>query len=113
MTCDCYVTENGTHFNEGTPKEVRNILQNSRQFGHRIRLHYGDVKTGRDYMDRYDVTGTIGRSAGTCKIPILLSNARSMGGGSVLAHCIVKITETKKPLRVLYQHPDYHVTPGA
>ena len=36
-----------------------------------------------------------------------MSNTRSLGGGSILAHCIVRIRESAGG-RVLYQHPDYH-----
>ena len=98
---------NGTFYNGATPAEVIRILEDSRQIGTRLRLHYGDTKTGRDWLEEYDVTGKIGRSTGTIKIPLIISSARSHGGPGVLDHCIVKI-RTAAGSAVLYQHPEYH-----
>lgn len=98
---------NGTWYHQDTPKAVIDVLENARSSGQRIRVHYGDVKTGKDWMDEYDVTGTIGRSTGSQKIPLMIANSRSSGGPGLLEHCIVKI-RTAAGNRVLYQHPTYH-----
>jgi hypothetical protein len=95
----------GTCFHEETPGEVRYILERARDEGHRLRLFYGDTETGRDWLEELDIMGTIGRSTGTIKIPILIRNRRSTGGPAILDHCIVKITRQH---RVLYQHPKYN-----
>jgi len=39
-------------------------------------------------------------------VPILLYDKRSIGGGHILDHCIVKIQETVSK-RVLYEHPTF------
>jgi hypothetical protein len=49
--------------------------------------------------------GTIGRSTGTIKIPLLINNSRSFGGPGLLDDCIIKITVDKK---TVYSHPLYH-----
>ena len=52
--------------------------------------------------------GTIGRSTGTIKTPLLISNSRSLGGGAILTDCIVKIVDVKTK-RVLYVNPKYTI----
>jgi hypothetical protein len=42
-------------------------------------------------MEENDVTGTLGRSTGTNKVPLLLHNSRSMGGGALMDHRIVRL----------------------
>lgn len=97
----------GIYYHAETTDEMIKILHNIRKLGTRVRFHWGDIKTGRDWGDDYGVKGTIGNSMGPIKIPILIYNRRSTGGGALLeAHC-VKITETKGG-RVIYQHPKYH-----
>lgn len=102
-----YKVINGTSYHSETNDYVVKVLEDSRINHIRLRVHFGDVLTGCDYMDTYDVTGYIGRSTGSIKIPLLVYNARSMGGGGLLDNCLVKITESKGK-RVLYQHPNYH-----
>lgn len=98
---------NGTTYHDETPAEVIRVLENARIGERRIRLCYGDVKTGRDWLEEYDVTGRVGRSTGTTKIPLILANSRSSGGPGILDHCIVRITTSTKG-KVLYSHPLYH-----
>lgn len=101
-----YQQYNGTCYHHETTMEMILLLERIRIFQTRVRLHWGDVKTGRDWGDDCDVKGKIGRSTGSIKIPILLYNKNSIGGSHCLDHCIVKITETKGG-KVLYQHPKY------
>lgn len=98
---------NGTTYHAQTPQAVIDVLERARWSEQRIRLHYGDTKTGSDWLEEYGVTGRIGRSTGSQKIPIMIANAQSMGGPGILDHCIVKITTTIQPKQVLYQHPKY------
>ena len=72
----------------------------------RVRIWYGDIETGHAWLEELDVTGRVGVSMGPIRIPILLSNIRSTGGGGILDHCIVKVQETKSK-RVLYEHPTF------
>jgi hypothetical protein len=97
----------GTYYGNETPTAVVRILEESRRTGLRLRLHYGDTKTGRDWMDEWGMTGRISRSMGPIKIPILISSNRALGGGGILDHCIVRI-RTAAGNRELYRHPLYN-----
>ena len=103
------VTESGTAYHIETSQQMIELLERIREEGTRVRFHWGDVKTGKDWGDIYDVSGTIGRSIGNYKIPLLIHNSRSYGGGAILTHCIVKITTTRNPKITLYEHPNYHI----
>lgn len=100
-----YKIVNGTAYHKDTPMEVVAVLEASRQHDIRIRLFYGDVETGRDWMEEYETMGRVGRSVGPIKIPILLKQRNSNGGTAILDDCIVKITAHGE---TLYQHPKYH-----
>ncbi len=102
-----YRIVNGTAYHIDTAREIVDILENARQLRWRLRFHWGDVVTGLDWGDEYHVRGYVGRSMGPIKIPLLIYNRRSYGGGAILDHCIVKITTTRGG-RVLYVHPSYH-----
>ena len=80
-----------------------NSLTESKQ---RVRLVYGNTTTGKDWLQEYDVIGSIGKSTGTNQIPLLISNSRSTGGGAILEDCILKIVDVKSK-KVLYQHDKY------
>jgi len=95
-----------TYYHTDTPQAVKDKLEFYLKSGHRIRLFYGDAVTGRDWMEEYDTMGTVSRSTGDKPIPILIHNSRSMGGGGIMDHCIVKITLNKK---TVYQHPTYYI----
>lgn len=97
---------NGTYYHRDTPAVVIDILENARKTGCRIRLSYGDTETGRDWLEENDVEGTIARSMGPVKVPILLARTTSTGGPALLEHCIVKIRQTGG--RILYRNPRHH-----
>jgi len=90
-----YKIINGTAYHNSTPQEVINILENARLTKKRIRLFYGDSTTGKCWNEEHDIIGYIGRSTGNIKIPLLINNSRSFGGGALLDHCIIKITVDK------------------
>lgn len=102
-----YKVVDGTFYYEETPDEVIVIIEQCRKEDIRVKLSLGNRLTGEDWNEEYHVTGTIGRSIGPTKIPILIHNARSTGGGAILTHCIVKIV-TSKGKKQLYIHPKYH-----
>lgn len=91
---------NGTTYHDSTPKAVINILEDARASGKRIRIYYGDSKTGDIWPD-LPMCGTVNRSMGPTKIPLLIKTSRSFGGEGILDHCILKI-ETSPADRVLY-----------
>lgn len=102
-----YKVIDGISFHVGTPDEVCNILlQYLKHYPHeRLRLFYGDNESGKDWLEMHDTMGYVRNSTGPVKIPILIHNRNSIGGGAILTDCIVKITHDKN---VLYQHPKYH-----
>ena len=95
-----------TWFDPGTPAKVQNILEQYRRTGRRIRLFYGDHATGRDWLEESDVIGTVGRSSGPLKSPILLSRRDSSGGCAILTSCIVRMLDVVTK-REIYRHPTY------
>lgn len=101
-----YILVNNTSFDEGTDEKVISIINDAISTGQRLKFHFGDKVTGRDWLEEYDTTGTIGRSTGNNKIPLLIKTSRSTGGGALLTRCIVKIVDTKTK-RVLYTHENY------
>lgn len=104
-----YKQMNGTSYHEETPDTLCRLLETLRESNARVRFHWGDTETGRDWGDQYDVAGRIGRSCGPVKIPILVHNSRSMGGTGILDHCIVRIQHAnKRDGGDIYKHPEYH-----
>ena len=97
----------GTWFHPETPRKARRILEAARKDGSRLRIFYGDTKTGRDWMEENDVLGTIGRSTGVLKIPLMLAEGEH-GGPGLLEHCIVRIIRVDDR-RELYRHSQYHL----
>ena len=104
-----YKVINGTSFNENTPNDVCNILSNAINSRKRLKLYYGDIETGRNWNEEHDIIGYIGRSTGTNKIPLLIHNSRSIGGGAILDNCIIKIVETETG-RTLYKANNFQKT---
>ena len=104
---ETYRQVNGTFYDERTPGEVIRVLESARQ--NRIRLHIslGNTETGRDWLEEFETHGYIGRSMGPVKVPLLIANRRSLGGGAILDHCVVRI-RTAAGGWVLWQHPAYH-----
>ena len=104
-----YVEMNGTRYDEDTPKELIDVLEQMRNLGVRIKLYYGDQTTGRDWEETCDIEGYVSRSTGKIKTPILVYNARSTGGSGILTAHIVKIEyANKKQGLILWEHPNYH-----
>jgi hypothetical protein len=107
-----YTEVDGTFYDSRTPLAVARILERFRINRMRLKIHHGDSETGLAWGD--SESGRIGRSTGPVKIPLLVKNSRSMGGGAILDHCIVKIEyANKKNGGTLYQHPKYHEEEGA
>lgn len=94
---------NGITYHKDTPDAVIAILEKSRKEKLRIVLTYGDPITKKEWEpSAYPERGHVGNSIGPIKIPLLIRTSRSLGGESILDHCIVKIVESKGG-RVLYK----------
>jgi len=102
-----YRVVNGTSYNSRTPDAVVQLLERARREDVRLRIQYGDVMTGKSWMDDPE-EGYIGRSTGEIKIPLLVHNKRSMGGDGIIDHCIVKIEPTRKDVPgFCWSHPRF------
>lgn len=96
---------NGTTYK--APLALAQVIERCRASGKRFQFHLGDSVTGRAWGD-VDV-GRLGRSMGPIKIPIVLSNRRSIAGPGLLDHCVVKIEYANKTDGgIVWQHPAYH-----
>lgn len=102
-----YQVVNGISYHAETLPAVINALESARISRTRVRLYYGDTKTGRAWLEEHDVYGRIGRSTGTSKIPLIVNNSRCLGGPGILDHCIVRIIDSKTHC-VFYSHPSFH-----
>jgi hypothetical protein len=99
----------GTYYDAKTPTAVVRALEHARKNGYRIRLAYGDRKTGKDWHERYEVVGYVHRSMGPQKIPILVYNKRAWGGSGIMTDNIVKISfANKKDGGLIWKHSRYH-----
>lgn len=95
-----------TSFHHETPTKVITLLETFCKVETRIRIEYGDQKTGKSWGDI--LTGYVSRSSGRMRVPILVPNSRSRGGPAILDHCIVRISYANKTMGgVLYQHHHY------
>ena len=94
---------NGTTFSAETPERVAKLLLGYMNSGQRIRIFLG-TKDGRDWGEIYRTIGYVGRSTGSIKIPLLISNSRSIGGEAISDANIVRITVDR---RNAYIHPKY------
>ena len=100
-----YKVLNGTFYNSKTKDKVVEIIEEARLNRTRIRYEYGG-EDGQSWGDRYDVRGTVGRSTGSVKIPIILYSSRSHGGVGILTHCIIKIVRVGDR-KVLYEQANF------
>lgn len=81
-TNQAYKEVNGTSYHVETSQEVINVLERCRNSRTRIVVGYG--KDGISWGETFDIRGYVGRSTGVTKIPLLVYNSRSLGGGHLL-----------------------------
>lgn len=98
---------NDTVYSDETPIALIEVLENVRKNRTRIHVSYGDQQTGKDWLEEFQTYGYVGRSGGNSKIPLLIHNKRSFGGGALMDAIIVRI-RVSNGKTILYQHPNYH-----
>jgi hypothetical protein len=102
-----YQVVDGTSYDARTPKDLVLLLEKIRANHQRIRLFYGDPKTGKVWDEAFPERGTLGRSMGSIKIPLLIKTARSWGGEAILDHCIIRVEESTGG-KILWQHARFN-----
>lgn len=95
-----------TCYHLDTVDDVILILEALRDKETVVRIHLGDVDTGRSWLEENDVIGYIGRSTGHIKIPLLVPEG-DCGGPGLLTHCIIGIQQVYGK-KWLYKHPLFH-----
>ena len=100
-----YKTLNGTSYDVRTPDDLIKKLEDIRLCNERVRIFCGDPATGSLWPEEYGVTGRLGRSTGSVKIPLLINNARSSGGPAILDYCILRIDSS--PGCTIWQAKNY------
>ena len=96
---------NPFEFSENTPAPVRDVIQALYENKHRARFFFGDLSTGTAWPEEHDIMGTVGKSTGPRPCPLLVNNARSMGGGALIS-AIVKVIDLTTG-RTLYEHEHF------
>lgn len=94
---------NGTTYHDETDPLCVQALEIARMERTRIRVWL--MFDGKVSDDEHDVIGYVGRSTGTSKIPLLVYNRRSYGGGALLDHCIGRVQYVHGG--VMWQSPDF------
>jgi hypothetical protein len=100
------VLENGHSYKTDTPEKVVSTLEKAWYRKERIKVYYGNIKTGKRWNEENGIMGYVGFSTGSIKIPLLVPNKNSLGGGALLDNCIIKIRESKGK-HVLYQSENF------
>lgn len=99
-----YIVVNGTYYDAGTPPEVVRVLEEARRSQTRLAVLY----EGEPEPER----GRIGRTTGQVKSPILVHNARSLGGFLISTRRVAEIRESAGG-RVLYRAPGGSLPPSS
>jgi hypothetical protein len=105
MTCEHFITDE-LHFDARTNIKVIETLRQAYHSGERLRLFLGENATGKAWHEEHDVTGTVGRSTGPCKVPLLIAKKSSHGGGAILTQHVVAILSKRG---WLYKHLSFSV----
>ncbi len=77
-----------TYFDPGTDPRLARVLETCRRDGRKVRLVLGDNGTGASWLDEFDVVGTVGRSTGLLKVPLLVEPGEAAGTAILGAHVL-------------------------
>lgn len=73
----------------------------------RIRVWYGDRKTGHSWYEDFETTGYIGKSCGKFNVPLIISNSRSFGGGALSVGSLIRVDDIKTH-ETLWKVPNFY-----
>ncbi|MFZ4582578.1 MAG: hypothetical protein ACOYM7_08000 [Paludibacter sp.] len=102
-----YLVQDQFSFTSDTDIKVMHVINQLFKNKFRFRLWYGDTETGESWSEEYDTIGTVGRSTGTVKIPLLIKRSNSYGGMAILTGSIIKIVNIETGF-ALYVHPKFN-----
>lgn len=90
-------TMDGAHlcFHLDTPDDLCKLLVSLNYTRQRVLLVYGDVDTLVPWATSVPERGSIGRSSGSTKVPLLIKNAKSNGGEHILDHHVIEVRESR------------------
>ncbi len=71
------------------------VLSGGYKYKRRLRVWYGDRKTGESWFEDFETTGYIGRSRGDFKVPLIISNSRSWCGGALSVGSVIRVDDIK------------------
>lgn len=107
LTVYARIGDTKTWFSPNTPEPVQNLLERLRADDTPVRLFYGDPETGIDDLQEWDTIGTIGRTGGLMRSPILVPK-NECGGGIIFTNRLLKVVSLTTG-RVLYLHERYRL----
>ena len=96
-----------TYFDPHTDPSVRRVLETCRLARTPVRLILGNPRTGQSWLEEHDVVGTIGRSTGWLKVPLLVPQGEASGSAIQTANVLGIVDWTSG--KMLYRHPSYLV----
>lgn len=96
-----------TYFDPHTDPKVQEVLEAYRRSRRMLRLILGNPATGVTWLEEHDVVGTIGRSTGWLKTPLLIQPGED-GGPAILTANLLCIIDWGSGATA-YRHPVYHV----
>ena len=74
----------------------------------RVRVWYGDGKTGHSWYEDCETTGRVGLSNGKIfKIPLIIANSRSWGGGALSVGSLIRVDDIKAR-KTLWKVPNFY-----
>lgn len=80
-------------FKNDTTMEVANIVDFMYQTGKRYKIYSGCTETGRVFAEEYDTVGTVSKTTGELKIPILITRKGNHGGAAISTGSILAVKE--------------------
>ena len=88
-----YKVLDNTYFHLDTPDNLCALICELISKRSKVKIFLGDPKTGENWNEEHDTIGTIGKSTGRIKIPLLVPSA--YGGTALMTDNIVEIYTLK------------------
>jgi hypothetical protein len=96
-----------TWFQPGTDPKAAKALERCRRACNKIRLILGSLETGVSWMNEHDIVGTVGRSLGPLRVPLLVEE-NSDCGDAISTDRLLALIDWRTG-KFLYRHPAYRI----